>query len=49
MEKEREAELDLVYREEARRMWEKREEVWRKEREARQKLMREVGATTCMF
>lgn len=43
VEKQREAELDLVYREEARRMWEQREEEWRKERLAREKLMMEVG------
>ena len=43
LEQEREAELDLVYREEARRMWEQREEEWKKERAAREKLMHEVN------
>ncbi|CAK8692167.1 unnamed protein product [Clavelina lepadiformis] len=42
LEKEREAELDLIYREEARRVWEQREEEWRKERLARERLMAEV-------
>nr|XP_039261787.1 trichoplein keratin filament-binding protein-like [Styela clava] len=42
LEKEREAELDLLYREEARQVWEKREEEWRREREARERLMRDV-------
>jgi len=42
LEKKRELELDLIYREEARRMWNKREEEWRREREARKKLMSEV-------
>lgn len=32
----------MVYREEARRMWEQREDEWRKERAAREKLMHEV-------
>lgn len=42
LEQEREAELDMLYREEARQVWEKREEEWSKEREARKKLMQEV-------
>ena len=42
LEKQREAELDLIYREEARRVWDQREAEWRKERVAREKLMTEV-------
>lgn len=42
LEKQREAELDLIYREEARRVWDQREAEWRKERAAREKLMNEV-------
>merc|ERR1712096_370004 len=34
--------LDMVYREEARRMWEKREEEWSRERNARKMLMDQV-------
>uniref|UniRef100_H2YXB5 Trichoplein keratin filament-binding protein n=1 Tax=Ciona savignyi TaxID=51511 RepID=H2YXB5_CIOSA len=42
LEAKREAELDLVYREEGRRVWEQREKEWERERIARQKLMAEV-------
>jgi len=42
MNKERDEELDMVYREEARRMWEKREEEWSRERNARKMLMDQV-------
>lgn len=42
LEKEREAELDLMYREEARQVWNKQEGVWKKEREAREQLVRDV-------
>ena len=42
VEKKREEELDLIYREEARRMWDKREEEWSRERDARKKLMSQV-------
>ncbi|XP_078491651.1 trichoplein keratin filament-binding protein-like [Ciona intestinalis] len=42
LEKEREAELDLIYREEGRRVWEQREKEWERERMAREKLMAEV-------
>lgn len=42
VEKAREAELDILYQEEAARMWEKREADWEKERRARERLMKEV-------
>uniref|UniRef100_UPI00398EF414 trichoplein keratin filament-binding protein n=1 Tax=Pristiophorus japonicus TaxID=55135 RepID=UPI00398EF414 len=42
LEREREAELDTVFREEAQRMWQKREEEWERERQARLRLMQEV-------
>eukprot|EP00731_Ephydatia_muelleri_P023219 Em0015g802a len=42
LEKEKEAEMDVLYQEEAARMWEKREAEWRRETSARQKLMNEV-------
>ncbi|XP_042613307.1 trichoplein keratin filament-binding protein-like, partial [Cyprinus carpio] len=42
LEREREAEFDILYREEAQRVWEKREAEWEKERRARQRLMQEV-------
>ncbi|KAG1958174.1 trichoplein keratin filament-binding protein [Pimephales promelas] len=42
LEREREAEFDILYREEAQRVWEKREAEWEKERRARERLMREV-------
>ena len=37
LEKEKEAEMDVLYQEEAARMWEKREAEWRRESSARQK------------
>uniref|UniRef100_A0A7N4NUW1 Trichoplein keratin filament binding n=1 Tax=Sarcophilus harrisii TaxID=9305 RepID=A0A7N4NUW1_SARHA len=42
VERVREAELQLLYREEAKQMWEKREAEWEKERQARDRLMKEV-------
>lgn len=42
LEKAREAELDMLYQEEAARMWHKRESEWEKERAARARLMHEV-------
>ncbi|XP_078480770.1 LOW QUALITY PROTEIN: trichoplein keratin filament-binding protein-like [Lampetra planeri] len=42
LEREREAEFDNVHREEAQRVWEKREAQWEKERRARERLMQEV-------
>ncbi|XP_059510942.1 trichoplein keratin filament-binding protein isoform X1 [Stegostoma tigrinum] len=42
LEREREAELDTIFREEAQRMWQKREEEWERERQARMRLMQEV-------
>ncbi|KAH3887553.1 trichoplein keratin filament-binding protein-like [Dreissena polymorpha] len=42
VEKAREAELDLLYQDEAARMWQKRESEWEKERRARERLMKEV-------
>ncbi|XP_015268693.1 PREDICTED: trichoplein keratin filament-binding protein [Gekko japonicus] len=44
LEREREAELDTIFRQEARQVWEKREEEWEKERMARDRLMAEVLA-----
>ncbi|XP_026178582.1 trichoplein keratin filament-binding protein [Mastacembelus armatus] len=44
LEREREAEFDLLYREEAQHVWEKREAQWEKERKARERLMHEVLA-----
>ncbi|NWU63955.1 TCHP protein, partial [Pterocles burchelli] len=44
LEKEREAELQTIFREEARKMWEKREEEWEREKAARDRLMNEVLA-----
>uniref|UniRef100_A0A4X2KIZ7 Trichoplein keratin filament-binding protein n=1 Tax=Vombatus ursinus TaxID=29139 RepID=A0A4X2KIZ7_VOMUR len=44
VERAREAELQLLYREEAKRMWEKREAEWERERQARDRLMKEVLA-----
>ncbi|XP_010768943.1 trichoplein keratin filament-binding protein [Notothenia coriiceps] len=44
LEREREAEFDILRREEAQRMWEKREAQWEKERKARERLMLEVLA-----
>ncbi|OAF65673.1 hypothetical protein A3Q56_06606 [Intoshia linei] len=42
LEKLREQQLELLFNDEAARMWDKREEEWRRERLARQKLMDEV-------
>lgn len=44
LEREREAELDYLHREEAQHVWEKREAQWEKERNARERLMKEVLA-----
>ena len=46
LEKEREAELELLYQEEAAKIWEKREAEWEKERKARERLMQEVNHHT---
>ncbi|XP_057688733.1 trichoplein keratin filament-binding protein [Corythoichthys intestinalis] len=42
LEREREAEFDLLHREEAQRVWEKREATWEHERKARELLMHQV-------
>ncbi|XP_064392251.1 trichoplein keratin filament-binding protein-like isoform X2 [Halichondria panicea] len=42
IEKQRELELDNMYREEAARLWQKREAEWEKEQQARERLMKEV-------
>ncbi|XP_035022930.1 trichoplein keratin filament-binding protein [Hippoglossus stenolepis] len=42
LEQEREAEFDVLHREEAQHVWEKREAEWEKERKARERLMHEV-------
>ncbi|KAM4051695.1 trichoplein keratin filament-binding protein isoform 1-T1 [Anomaloglossus baeobatrachus] len=42
LERLREAELDTLFREEAKQVWEKREAEWDRERNARNRLMREV-------
>ncbi|KFQ12627.1 Trichoplein keratin filament-binding protein, partial [Leptosomus discolor] len=44
LEKQREAELQTLFREEAKRVWEKREEEWKREKAARDRLMKEVLA-----
>uniref|UniRef100_A0A8D2MVS1 Trichoplein keratin filament-binding protein n=1 Tax=Zonotrichia albicollis TaxID=44394 RepID=A0A8D2MVS1_ZONAL len=44
LEKEREAELETIFREEAKKIWEKREEEWEREKGARDRLMSEVLA-----
>ncbi|KAM7017738.1 trichoplein keratin filament-binding protein [Tautogolabrus adspersus] len=44
LEQEREAEFDILHREEAQQVWEKREAQWEKERKARERLMQEVLA-----
>ncbi|AWP07067.1 putative trichoplein keratin filament-binding protein [Scophthalmus maximus] len=44
LEQEREAEFDRLHREEAQRVWEKREAQWEKEKKARERLMHEVLA-----
>ena len=47
LEKAREAELDMLYADEAARQWEKRDADWQRERKARDRLMQEVrNATT---
>ncbi|KAM5192583.1 trichoplein keratin filament-binding protein [Mantella aurantiaca] len=42
LERQREAEIDTLFREEARQVWEKREAEWERERSARNRLMKEV-------
>ncbi|XP_075070499.1 trichoplein keratin filament-binding protein [Mixophyes fleayi] len=42
LERQREAEIDTLFREEARQVWEKREAEWERERGARNRLMKEV-------
>ncbi|KAK3611704.1 hypothetical protein CHS0354_034375 [Potamilus streckersoni] len=42
LEKAREAELDMLYQDEAARVWQKREAEWERERIARERLMKEV-------
>ncbi|KAM9371604.1 trichoplein keratin filament-binding protein [Phaethornis superciliosus] len=44
LEKEREAELQTIFKEEAKKVWEKREEEWEREKKARDRLMTEVLA-----
>ncbi|XP_050408126.1 trichoplein keratin filament-binding protein [Patella vulgata] len=44
VEKRREAELDMLYQEEAARVWQKREAEWEREKQARERLMGEVLA-----
>ena len=41
----REKELEMMFAEEASRMWDKQEEVWAREEEARRKLMEEVSSS----
>jgi len=43
-EKKREAELEMMFAEEAAKMWTKQEEVWEREANARKRLMEEVSA-----
>ena len=43
LEQQREAELDMMYQDEAARMWSKREGEWAQERAARERLMQEVS------
>ena len=38
----RRKEMDLLFTEEARKMWDKQEALWEKEKEARKKLMQDV-------
>uniref|UniRef100_A0A3P9KYS3 Uncharacterized protein n=1 Tax=Oryzias latipes TaxID=8090 RepID=A0A3P9KYS3_ORYLA len=42
LERQREAEFESLHREEAQRVWERREAQWEKERKARERLMQEV-------
>ncbi|NXU86766.1 TCHP protein, partial [Xiphorhynchus elegans] len=44
LEKEREAELETLFTEEAKKVWEKMEEEWEREKKARDRLMNEVFA-----
>nr|XP_056715539.1 trichoplein keratin filament-binding protein [Euleptes europaea] len=44
LEREREADLETIFRQEAKQVWEKREEEWERERIARHRLMAEVLA-----
>ncbi|NXU79074.1 TCHP protein, partial [Oreotrochilus melanogaster] len=44
LEKEREAQLQTIFKEEAKKVWEKREEEWEREKKARDRLMTEVLA-----
>ncbi|XP_053558079.1 trichoplein keratin filament-binding protein isoform X1 [Bombina bombina] len=44
LERQREAELDTLFREEAKQVWAKREAEWERERNARNRLMKEVLA-----
>ncbi|NWI52988.1 TCHP protein, partial [Calyptomena viridis] len=44
LEKEREAELETLFTEEAKKVWEKREEEWEREKVARDRLMNKVFA-----
>ena len=46
LEQAREAELDMMYNDEAAKEWEKREREWAKERAARERLMKEVTFIT---
>ena len=41
-EERRRKEMDLLFTEEARKMWDKQEALWEKEKEARKKLMQDV-------
>lgn len=41
--------MAIVRREEAARMWQKRETEWEKERVAREKLMAEVRSALCVY
>ncbi|OWF44310.1 Trichoplein keratin filament-binding protein [Mizuhopecten yessoensis] len=42
LEKAREAELEMLYQDEAARMWQKRDAEWEREKKARERLMQEV-------
>uniref|UniRef100_F7BWG7 Trichoplein keratin filament-binding protein n=1 Tax=Xenopus tropicalis TaxID=8364 RepID=F7BWG7_XENTR len=48
LERQREAELDTLFREEAKQVWAKREAEWERERNARNRLMKEVLAARQM-
>lgn len=43
MEQGREAELDQLYQDEAQRVWQRREAEWARERQARERLIKEVS------